>query len=463
MRKLRIMRKLKICALSALAIYVLVGCASGSDKYKDTGYDEGQSDSYAETSRDQFGEDETTSKSGTEEPTASVLPNEGTTEEPTDSTGENTATKDTSKDNTEKVTDASKETNSETTDNTEESTSQTEDTTKPSETLEPFYMSKTSFSVSELTYTRLQYYIQNNPGDIVWASEDASVAQIVNDELIGINVGTTTITGTSGDTTATITVQVEAMYEESEEAQRIFGASEHIYLWMDEAEAMTEDDMAQLMTSLEDIVKKVEAVTGYSFTSTSEQVEFSESRKRIVIQALDTDEVYVSTDELVINVQDMDMEQNGAYSLVSGLIQMVQLRNTVDIGAALTGGYYEYLQGKVCEQLSYETIYDAKGAHLAIVKAMDDLSADNLEERLLYPDNNSLSYFLAEYIAITYGDGKLKELADAITGRAVELYDSVSAGQASLFTEEEILTIIEQNTSDNLMNQLYEYIQSELK
>ncbi len=461
-----IMRKLKICALTVLAMYVLTGCASRGSKHNDISYNEHPSDSYIETSRDQFSEDETTSKSDIEGPTASVIPNEGITEEPTASTGENTANQNTSKDNTEKVTATSKETtsetSSETTDNTEESTSQTEETTTPSEDLEPFYMSKTSFSMSEMTYTGLQYYIQNNPGDIVWVSEDASVAQIVNDELIGINVGNTTITGTSGDVTATITVQVETMYEETEEdTLHVFGASEHIYLWMDDAEATTEESMAQLMTSLEEIVLKVEAVTGYSFTDTSEQVEFSESRKRIVIQALNTDEVYVSTDELVINVENLDLEQYGAYNLASGLIQMVQLRNTVDIGAALTGGYYQYLQGKVCEQLPYEVVYDARNEHLTTVMAMDDLTLENIEERLLYPDNNSLSYFLAEYIAVTYGDEKLKELADAITGKAVELHESVSAGQASLFTEEEILTIIEQNTSENLIGELYEYVKNQ--
>ena len=89
---------------------------------------------------------------------------------------------------------------------------------------------------------------------------------------------------------------------------------------------------------------------------------------------------------------------------------------------------------------------------------MDELTVDNIVDKLLYPENNTLSYYFVRYIAENYGNDKIKKLADAITIKAVELYESVLAGQASLFTEEEILHIIEENTSLEIMDDFYDYI-----
>lgn len=470
----------KICGLSLMGMYILVACTTTSNKGKQPSESSSNMSEQMESSKVHFFEEETTSKDVVENPTASVLPNGDTTEHTTEKTTDNTTKNTTENKTTANSTEVSSEesttnTTSDTTkpsESEEETTSQEEDTTTPDVVVEPFYLTKTEFDITELSYTRLQYYIKNNPGDIVWTSEDISVAQVVNDELIGISNGNTSITGVSGDVTVTISVKVESLYGDDEEtdtgegdntvvdeSKRIFIATEHIYLFMDSKEELDATRVDELKTALEAILAEVESVTGYSFTDINENVEFSNTRKRVVIQAIDTQDIYTSTDEIVINASYMDFEQYGAHTLVSELLRMIQFRNGVDLGAALSEGYAEYLQSKVCEKLDYEIKYDATAVQYEKLGNIDEITAENIEERLLYPnDGNPLSYFFVEYIASTYGDAKIKEVADAITVKAVEMYGSVLAGQASLFTEEEILTIIEGNTAEGIIEDFYRYI-----
>lgn len=72
-----------------------------------------------------------------------------------------------------------------------------------------FSMTSKNFSVSEWDVMSLDSYIKGNPGTIRWTSADPSIAQVINNELVGIYAGTTKISGTCGNTTVQITVTVE--------------------------------------------------------------------------------------------------------------------------------------------------------------------------------------------------------------------------------------------------------------
>ena len=86
--------------------------------------------------------------------------------------------------------------------------------TNKKQTIDPvkgngFTMTQTNFSISEWDVMPLDAYIQGKPGTIRWTSEDPSIAQIINNELVGIYAGTTKISGTCGNTTVHITVTVQ--------------------------------------------------------------------------------------------------------------------------------------------------------------------------------------------------------------------------------------------------------------
>lgn len=457
MKLSKIVRIVNMGVAFLVLVFFMSACVSKGKVDKDRATSDTRDKVEVESSREQFIEDETTTKVLEEGPTASVLPNDATTQPPT-STKENTKpTQTTNKTNTtEKQTTTAIHTEDKTT--IEETTTEEETTTQTPPTVESFYMTKTEFDITDMSYMSLGFYIKNNPGNIEWVSKDSTVAQIIDDELIGINTGTTTITGTVGENSVTISVNVEPLYEyEEERPQYIFMSSERIYLFMESVDVESEYKES-LMTDLEKILDEIEKVTGYSYTKISDNVEHDDTRTKIVIQAIGTDEVYVSTDELVIDVASMDFEQNGIYNIVSELLGMVLLRNSVDVGAAINEGYKEYQQSQVCHIFEYDVIYDASNIHQEQLKVMDELTVDNIVDKLLYPENNTLSYYFVRYIAENYGNDKIKKLADAITIKAVELYESVLAGQASLFTEEEILHIIEENTSLEIMDDFYDYI-----
>ena len=72
-----------------------------------------------------------------------------------------------------------------------------------------FSMTSKNFSLIEWDVMSLDSYIKGNPGTIRWTSADPSIAQVINNELVGIYAGTTKISGTCGNTTVQITVTVE--------------------------------------------------------------------------------------------------------------------------------------------------------------------------------------------------------------------------------------------------------------
>ena len=72
-----------------------------------------------------------------------------------------------------------------------------------------FYMTMTDFNIPEWQLVNLDSLIEGNYGDIHWVSEDPSIAQVVGNELVAIYAGSTKISGTSGETTIHINVNVE--------------------------------------------------------------------------------------------------------------------------------------------------------------------------------------------------------------------------------------------------------------
>ena len=86
--------------------------------------------------------------------------------------------------------------------------------TNKKQTIDPvkgnaFSMNISTFTVAEWDVMPLDSYINGNPGTIRWTSEDPSIAQVIDNELVGIYEGTTKISGTCGNTTVHITATVQ--------------------------------------------------------------------------------------------------------------------------------------------------------------------------------------------------------------------------------------------------------------
>lgn len=72
-----------------------------------------------------------------------------------------------------------------------------------------FYMTLSDFNISEWNMINIENFIEGTYGNICWISEDPSIAQVIDNELVAIYAGKTKISGTYGNTTVHINVTVE--------------------------------------------------------------------------------------------------------------------------------------------------------------------------------------------------------------------------------------------------------------
>ena len=79
-----------------------------------------------------------------------------------------------------------------------------------------FSMTVKDFTLDEWGAMELDGYVKGNPGRIRWTSEDPSVAQVIDNELVGIYAGKTKISGTCGNTTVHINVTVKRGYQSTD-------------------------------------------------------------------------------------------------------------------------------------------------------------------------------------------------------------------------------------------------------
>ena len=243
-REYMIKRKLLAASLVATMMISIVGCGGQDAKEKTTKNNDEQTSIMEEITSDEVTDIETTSETESVEETETTEVTTESGEETTtlvqDTTAETTTEK---KSSQEKTTKKPSTTKQPTTTKKEQTTTKDPNhssnvneklkwtnagwaselkhtasgdyvyVTNKKQTIDPvkgnaFSITTNSFSISEWDAMSLDSYIKGNPGTIRWTSEDPSVAQVINNELVGIYAGTTKISGTCGNTTVQITVTV---------------------------------------------------------------------------------------------------------------------------------------------------------------------------------------------------------------------------------------------------------------
>ena len=408
-----------------------------------------------------------------------------------------------------------------------------------------FYMTLKDFKVAEWTAMDIGAYIKGNSGRIRWTSEDPSVAQVIDNEIVGIYAGTTKISGTCGNTTVHINVTVEHGYRSNDISlnsqivtlypnesyqliasergatytsanpdiakvsadgvvtgvkagkttvtasyngkqcvckvtvaenngsymnstldtkytitkERVLLATDRTFIVLD-AGVVIED---KLLENIEILLDKIEKVTGYSFTNTNNKLSSYSTTDRIVIAVSAYGSAYAHTNGVVIAPYDITLEECGAHVLAHELIHVVQHRNTVYCGSALTEGYAEYFGMDVYNNLSFcRNTYDENyNSWSNFNMAFRDitLTADNIEYYLMHsPDSHPTSYFFVSYLVKTYGEGIIKELQTAITDEFIKRFGTANGGGIKEdFTEEDIFAIIKSKTSANVAKDFLTY------
>ena len=408
-----------------------------------------------------------------------------------------------------------------------------------------FYMTVKDFKVPEWTAINIGAYVMGNPGRIRWISEDPSVAQVIDNEIVGIYAGTTKISGTCGNTTVHINVTVEHGYRSNDISlnsqivtlypnesyqliasergatytsanpsivkvsadgvvtgvkagnttvtasyngkqcvckvtvaenngsymnstldtkytitkERILLATNRTFIVLD-AGVVIED---KLLENVEILLDKIEKTTGYSFTNTNDKLSSFSDTDRIVIAVSAYGSAYAHTNGVVIAPYDITIEECGANVLAHELLHVVQHRNTVYCGNALTEGFAEYFGIDVYNNLpfcrnTYDENYNSWSNFEMAFEGIT-LTPDNIEYYLMHsPDSHPTSYFFVSYLVKTYGKGVIKELQTAITEEFIKRFSFAAGGGIQEdFTEEDMFAIIKSKTSANVAKDFLAY------
>ena len=159
-----------------------------------------------------------------------------------------------------------------------------------------FSIATKNFTVREWTVTSIERYISGNPGTIRWTSEDPSVAQVINNELVGIYAGTTKISGTCGDTTVHITVTVQRGGNSFDVSLN----SNLVNLYPQESFQLIASERGVKYTSADSSIAKVSAdgiVTGVKAGTTTVTATFDgeKSECKVIVSANDGSYMNVTT------------------------------------------------------------------------------------------------------------------------------------------------------------------------
>lgn len=158
-----------------------------------------------------------------------------------------------------------------------------------------FYMTMTDFNIPEWQLVNLDNLIEGDYGDIHWVSEDPSIAQVVGNELVAIYAGSTKISGTSGDTTIHINVNVERGMKSFDVALN----SQMITLYPNETFQLIATERNVSYSSADSSIAKVSAdgvVTGVNPGNTTVTVNYDGKECVCKVIVAEDDDRYVKVD-----------------------------------------------------------------------------------------------------------------------------------------------------------------------
>ncbi len=304
--------------------------------------------------------------------------------------------------------------------------------------------------------------------DASFSSADPSVATVAPDgTVIGVSIGTTTITAANANSSVDCTVTVVAddgTYLKSSlpteytiTKECVVMSSDSFYLCVDAGVCLPDN----ILEKIELIMATMEKETGLSFGNPKLSGFPPLTKPTISVVNSTYGGAYAHAYGIVVAPYDIYLDENGTSVFVHELLHTLQLRNGIDLGNALSEGFAMYYGDMICEKLPFPKNHDEYYNSWVCMGQFDEITLENTESSLLNPpDIHPFSYFFVRYLAQTYGDQKIYTVIDAITEAVQRTEENVYAGQVNPLSEEAIYEIIKAHTSDNLTEEFYRYFSS---
>lgn len=315
---------------------------------------------------------------------------------------------------------------------------------------EPFSLAKTNYEIENIQFTKLQ--IDNDPGNIIWKSNDPSIADVIDNRLFALKEGTTTITGTSGDHSVTITVTVthSIMYNQPIHKVSLKKLS-NCYLTIYNDPNLPADAENQI----ENAVANVEKFTGLKFVS-----EKYDSLPYIILGPFGLFHPNSGAGVTCIDDWSLENKEIAASSIdptIHELMHTLRTQNELYGGTPYEEGvtmyntwvikntYYGYNEPNIINYNAFDVEPFEK----------DKITAEVLEKYLFEesPDDHASSVYFVSYIVETYG----METIDKIIKEAHSKIENGNHNSSSDLNKHLKAATIKY-TSENVVNDFYNWL-----
>lgn len=327
----------------------------------------------------------------------------------------------------------------------------------------PFTLDRTYYDAEQLiNITPLK--ITNDPGNIVWTSEDPNVAQVINGRLLYLTEGETVISADTEKLHKEIKVSVSSSIMLEEPLQSVTVIGHDNYIMIVDNDVTLPDGFEEKFGELMALVEKR---TGLSYVRTDMEEEFYLAdpgmisvviSDKFATSSASSGELFLKVEHLIADESNGVSEEDVYAVVLEELIHCVQLRHSVSLGNALTEGYAIVNAYKIVEEdLGYSgAMNEYVAEQVEYLQWFNRLSSDNVYKMLIDQpvDVHPYSFFFVKYLYETYDDTIMDRLIQATNKtfyeKCPEYYGGGSVSDA--VTSEDYRNIIISETSETVLS-----------
>lgn len=334
----------------------------------------------------------------------------------------------------------------------------------------PFLLDKTYYE-NEQFIESTPVKIINDPGNIVWTSEDPNIAQVVKGRLLYLTEGETVIAADTEDTHREIKVKVTPSILFSSPLESVTVREHDKYILAVDNDVTVPDGFEDKFSKFMELAEKR---TGLTYDCSDKEDNFYLADPEMIFVVISdkistsfasSNYVFLKSEHFIIDETNGNSEEKTDAVILEELIHCVQLRHSVDIGNALSEGYAIVNAYKIVEEdLGYTGAFDRYVTEQTeYLKWFDRLSTQNVYKMLIDEpvDVHAYSFFFVKYLYETYGDSIMDRLIQATNAAFVERKPEYYGGESSaVLTSEDFLNIIISETSENVLPDFVNWMNS---
>ena len=275
---------------------------------------------------------------------------------------------------------------------------------------EIFSLLQTEYTIENIQLMKLS--IVNDPGNIVWKSENPNIADVIDGKVFALTAGTTKITGTSGSHSVTITVTVTNSIMFKEPVQKVtLKKLTNCYLIICDNAKVPDNVEAQIQTA----VSNVENFTGLKFMN-----EKFDLLPYIVIAPLGQYEPCSSGGDGIF-VDDLSIENKDIYEdstigvTLHELMHCIRMRSYIYGGTPYEEGLAMYNAWLIENEVyGYNEVNHLNGNSLNNPEFQNEKITPETLDKYLFeesPDSHVTSAYFVQYMVEKYG---MKTIDDII-------------------------------------------------